>query len=120
MDEIYSSQAEIFKVLSHPVRLQILELLSQNEACVCQLTPLLEQRQPYVSQQLMLLREIGLVTTRREGSTVFYALSCPHIRELFAEVRLLLACLGKYQTESWKLVPQADLCPCPAWSPEED
>ena len=61
----YQKQAQLFRALSHPVRLRILDILSRQEACVCHLTAILGKRQPYVSQQLATLRDAGLVTARR-------------------------------------------------------
>jgi len=72
----YQQAAELLKALSHPIRLQIMEVLaSEKEACVCHLECRLGQRQAYISQQLSRLREAGLVVTRREGLNVFYALA---------------------------------------------
>jgi len=71
----YERTAEIFKVLGHPVRLQIVQVLRQEEACVCHLEALLGQRQAYISQHLMKLRDAGLVVDRREGLNVFYSLA---------------------------------------------
>jgi DNA-binding transcriptional ArsR family regulator len=68
----YALQAELLKVLAHPVRLQILDVLRDGEQCVCHLQAVLGLRQAYVSQQLMELRELGLVTDRKEGLRVFY------------------------------------------------
>lgn len=74
--------AEIAKALGHPVRLQILQVLRQEEACVCHLEAVLHQRQAYISQQLMRLRDAGLVTDRRDGMNVFYSLADEHIGNL--------------------------------------
>ncbi len=52
--------AKVFGALSHPARLLLLQLLAQEEQCVCHLTAVLRQRQPYVSQQLSVLRDAGL------------------------------------------------------------
>jgi DNA-binding transcriptional ArsR family regulator len=71
----FKAQAQLFRALSHPVRLRILEILTRQEACVCHLTEILEQRQPYVSQQLSILREAGLVSDRRDGTLIFYRLA---------------------------------------------
>jgi ArsR family transcriptional regulator len=75
MDE-YARAAGLFRALGHPVRLQILEALAQDgEACVCHLECRLGKRQPLISQQLMRLKEAGLVTARREGLNIFYSLA---------------------------------------------
>ena len=73
----YTEQAQLFKTLAHPVRLQILEILRHGEACVCHMEALLGRRQPYISQQLMALRDAGLVDSHKDGLNVFYCLSAP-------------------------------------------
>jgi DNA-binding transcriptional ArsR family regulator len=72
----YERLSDIHKALGHPVRLQILEVLRvEGEACVCHLEAALGQRQAYISQQLMRLRDAGLVIDRRDGLNVFYSLA---------------------------------------------
>ena len=66
--------AGIFRALAHPARVRILELLSEQELCVCELAAALNRRQAYVSQQLSVLRRAGLVVDRRHGLQVFYRL----------------------------------------------
>lgn len=68
----FQLQSKLFRVLAHPVRLQILTILAKREACVCHLETLLGRPQPYVSQQLATLRQAGLVKDRREGTQVYY------------------------------------------------
>lgn len=63
------------RAMSHPVRLAILDHLRHGEACVCHFEALLDKRQAYISQQLMTLREAGLVISRREGLQVYYRLA---------------------------------------------
>ena len=70
----YQEQARLFQILSHPARLQILDILRRGEECVCHIQALLDRRQAYVSQQLMVLRDAGLVTDRKDGLYVFYRL----------------------------------------------
>ncbi|GAB4473511.1 MAG: metalloregulator ArsR/SmtB family transcription factor [Anaerolineae bacterium] len=79
--------AVIMKAMAHPVRLQILQILSGGEACVCHMEAMLGQRQAYISQQLMKLREAGLVIDRREGMNVFYSLASESIRVLLRTAR---------------------------------
>ena len=80
----YKELAQLYKILSHPVRLRILEILSGCEACVCHLTAALGQRQPYVSQQLAILREADLVSERRDGTLIYYRLRDPAIAGIIA------------------------------------
>ena len=108
------AQAQLFQALSHPVRLRILDILSRQEACVCHLTAILGQRQPYVSQQLATLREAGLVTDRREGTLIYYSLADEHLARLLEEGKaVVIDLLG--DNLSFPSVPEEALenCPCP-------
>jgi ArsR family transcriptional regulator len=69
-----NDHAERFKLLGHPVRLQILDALRRSPECVCHLEALLGKPQPYISQQLRVLREAGVVADSKEGLNVFYHL----------------------------------------------
>jgi ArsR family transcriptional regulator len=82
--EGYQELGKLYRILSHPVRLRILEILSDCEACVCHLTTVLQQRQPYVSQQLAILREADLVAERRDGTLVYYRLRDPGVADMIA------------------------------------
>ena len=62
----------LLKVLGNPDRLLLLCQLTQGEFCVSELETLLQIQQPTLSQQLGVLREEGLVSTRREGKQIFY------------------------------------------------
>jgi ArsR family transcriptional regulator len=75
----YDAQARLFKALMHPTRLAILDLLRDGEQCVCHLEAVLGQRQAYISQQLMTLREAGLIEDRREASRVYYRVIDPAV-----------------------------------------
>ena len=74
-ENAFDLQAQLFRALSHPVRLQILNALARQEACVCHLTCLLQRPQPYISQQLATLRDSGLVTDRRDGTLIYYRIA---------------------------------------------
>jgi DNA-binding transcriptional ArsR family regulator len=80
----YQEQAKLFHVLSHPARLQILDILRGGEECVCHIQSLLGKRQAYVSQQLMVLRDAGLVADRKDGLNVFYRLADPAVADVLA------------------------------------
>lgn len=60
------------KVLAHPERLRILDVLRREPECVCHLEALLRKPQPYVSQQLRLLRDAGVIVDEKQGQNVFY------------------------------------------------
>lgn len=101
----YDAQAELFKVLAHPIRLQILDMLRAGEVCVCHIEAVIGKRQAYISQQLMSLREAGLVETRRDGWRVYYRLSNERVEALLA--------LSLAPVTSAEQVTVED-CPCPA------
>lgn len=74
LEQSASRAADFLKVLSNPNRLMILCLLAEQELSVGELEEALDIRQPTLSQQLAVLREHELVTTRRSGKCVFYRL----------------------------------------------
>lgn len=82
---------DLFRVLMHPTRLAILDLLRSGEQCVCHLEAQLGKRQAYISQQLMLLREAGLVADRRDGVNVFYRVTAPQIYAVIDAARTFCA-----------------------------
>jgi len=83
--ENYKTKADLFHILSHPVRLQILDELRKREACVCHLQAVTGRPQAYVSQQLRILREAELVMDEKDGQNVYYRLTNDLTRELLNE-----------------------------------
>ena len=73
----YQDISQLFKLLSHQSRLRILDELRHGDACVCHLQTLLRKPQAYISQQLQVLREAGVVTSHKEGLNVFYSINDP-------------------------------------------
>ena len=110
----FKAQAQLFQALSHPVRLRILDILARQEACVCHLTEILGQRQPYVSQQLASLREAGLVTDRRDGTLIYYRLADETVATLLDQGRAVVKGL-EGDSLVFAPVPEEALanCPCP-------
>ena len=68
-------EARALSALANPRRLEILELLRDGEACVCHIQAVLGQRQALISQHLNVLRQAGLVTSRKDGLRVYYQVS---------------------------------------------
>ena len=64
---------QLFKAFSEPGRLRILHALVQQEMCVCDLAALLDVSESAVSHQLRLLRNMGLVVNRRDGTVLYYS-----------------------------------------------
>lgn len=118
----YEVLADVMKALGHPVRLQILQVLRQGEACVCHLEAILGQRQAYISQHLMRLREAGLVVDRREGMNVFYALAAEEVARILDAVQQTASALAEARGEHLVLsAPAAGVvlgCTCPACCPQ--
>ena len=69
----------LLKVMANPDRLLLLCQLSQKEHCVSELEATLDIFQPTLSQQLAVLRDEGLVTTRREGKQIYYAIASTQV-----------------------------------------
>ena len=82
----YQKPAALFQMLSHPIRLQILDELRRREACVCHLQAVTGRPQAYVSQQLRILREADLVIDQKDGQNVFYRLQDPEVRRLLRDI----------------------------------
>jgi ArsR family transcriptional regulator len=87
---LYQVKAEFFKALAHPIRIRVLELLSEREHTVGEMLPQVGLEASHLSQHLSVLRKMHLVLARREGSTVVYSLVSPHVAELLAVARRIL------------------------------
>lgn len=108
----YESQAQLLKVLTHPARLAILNLLRDGENCVCHMEAHLGYRQAYISQQLMVLREAGLIQDRRDGWNVFYHVSEPRIFAVLAAVEQMVG-----PAPNQAACHSGAACPCPKCNP---
>jgi ArsR family transcriptional regulator len=82
IEDQYQNVSQLFHLLSHPARLQILDELRRDPACVCHLQAVLDRPQAYVSQQLSLMREAGVVTDRRDGPFIYYRLADREVERL--------------------------------------
>ncbi len=102
---------ELFKVLIHPTRLAILDMLREGEECVCHMTAMLGARQAYVSQQLMVLREAGLVIDRRDGWNIYYRVTRPEIYRVLDAARSMVA--DQEPTVPTFALRSTEACPCP-------
>lgn len=108
------AQARLLKTMAHPFRIQVLEVLSQEEECVCHLSALFDKPQPFVSQHLAALKEAGLVTDRRDGQRVFYRSADPRISDLLRTSRALS---GGPEPEPLPRGPLSG-CNCPKCDPD--
>ncbi len=83
-------KAELFRALSHPARIRILETLSLGEQSVGEMQPEIGIELSHLSQQLAVLRRAGLVASRKEGQSVYYSVKDPLITELLRVAKQLL------------------------------
>jgi ArsR family transcriptional regulator len=88
---LYQAKAEFFRTLGHPARIRVLELLCERDHAVHELLEEIDVEPSSLSQQLAVLRRTGLVTQRREGSTVVYSVAVPGVAELLLAARTVLA-----------------------------
>ncbi|MEP7357530.1 MAG: metalloregulator ArsR/SmtB family transcription factor [Anaerolineales bacterium] len=103
-------EARLFRILSNPARLDLLACLRDGEACVCHLEAALGLRQAYISQQLAVLRQAGLVQDRREGLNIYYHLAEPRLAPVLDAARQATGQSGP--ARRLQSVPLA-ACPCP-------
>ena len=91
---LYEAKAEFFRMLGHPVRIRVLELLQDGPAPVRDLLAAIEIEPSSLSQQLAVLRRSGIVTATRAGSTVVYELTGGDVAELLGSARRVLSVLA--------------------------
>ena len=99
----------MLKALSHPARLEIARLLRQGEACVCHLQARFGYRQAYLSQQLTVMRNAGLVSERRRGTYMYYRLSDTRVARVL-DALLPSATLVRPERRD---LPRGARCRCP-------
>jgi DNA-binding transcriptional ArsR family regulator len=95
LDQLASTEADrqryasVGRALADPKRLCVLESLSEGELSVRDLATRVSCQVPNMSQHLAVLRSAGLVTTRRDGSTVYYRLTDPRVLEAYRLIQTL-------------------------------
>ena len=85
-----TSIAPLFKALADPTRLRLINLIGDDEICVCFFVEVLRTNQPKISRHLAYLKRAGVVAARREGKWIHYRLvepADPHAARIFREVR---------------------------------
>src|SRR3954454_23991727 len=103
---VYEAKANHFRVLGHPARVRILELLRDGERSVGSLQAELELDSSGTSQHLAALRRIGLVHARREGTNVYYRVEDERVFDLLAAGRDIISRqLTEQQTILVELTP---------------
>jgi ArsR family transcriptional regulator, arsenate/arsenite/antimonite-responsive transcriptional repressor len=92
MDKIYEDNAKIFKALSDPNRLEIMDILSCGERCACDILKSFEFTQPTLSHHMKVLMECGLVECRKEGIWNYYSLDTCNANKLVAFLMHTITC----------------------------
>jgi DNA-binding transcriptional ArsR family regulator len=87
---VYVVKADFFRVLGHPARVRIVQLLRDGERSVSALQEALELDSSAVSQHLAALRRQGLVASRKEGTSVYYRVSDPRTLELLELAKAII------------------------------
>lgn len=86
----YEEQARIIKALANPSRLMIIEELHNGKMCVSDITELVGSDTSTVSRHLSVLKNVGLVFTERQGTTVYYHLRMPCILDFFGCIETVM------------------------------
>ena len=74
--------SNVFKAMAHPTRLQIIKLLKDGELCVCDILPNLDSEQSNTSQHLTVLKNQGIVESKKDGAKVIYAIRNKEVYEM--------------------------------------
>src|SRR3989344_9266156 len=90
MKELYKIHAEMCKVFSNPTRLEILNLLRDEERSVTGLMEKTKLSQANISQHLSIMKSKGIVTSNRKGKNIYYKLTTPKIIKAFDIIREIL------------------------------
>ncbi|WP_243544776.1 ArsR/SmtB family transcription factor [Pseudodesulfovibrio tunisiensis] len=72
-----SARAEVFKALGHPARMVMVDALCRDEMCVCDLRDLVDLDMSTVSKHLSVLKNAGVVASRKQGNWAWYRLEMP-------------------------------------------
>ena len=88
---VHEAKAALFRVLGHPARVRILELLRDGERSVGSLQASLDLDSGGTSQHLASLRRVGVVESRREGTTVYYRVDDERVFDLLAAGRDIIS-----------------------------
>ena len=100
------SIALLFKALADRTRLRLINLMGEDEVCVCFFVEVLKLNQPKISRHLAYLRRAGVVSARRDGKWIHYRIvepQDPHAANIFREVRTWLASETSMKTERARL-----------------
>ena len=90
---LYQAKADLLRVLGHPARIRVLELLAERDHAAGELLAEIPIEAGSLSQQLAVLRRAGLVCQTRAAGAVVYSLTVPEVRHVLVAARTVLAAL---------------------------
>jgi ArsR family transcriptional regulator len=82
MRELIELRAEILKAVGQPTRLMIIDFLRDGERCVCEIFPAIGEEQSNTSRHLNMMLAAGVLSRRKDGLKIYYAIKHPEIREV--------------------------------------
>jgi DNA-binding transcriptional ArsR family regulator len=107
-EDLYQSESELCRILTHPVRLRILDELREGEKAAGELCPGLDTTKANISAHLALLRKAGAVAVRRDGQRLYYSVSYPRIFEAFDIMRGVLLTILSEQGAKYEKLKKLD------------
>lgn len=90
MSDIAILRADILKALAQPTRLKIIEFLRAGERCVCEIFPAISEEQSNTSRHLNMMLAAGVLSRRKDGLKIFYAIKHPEVLEIVDLVTLIV------------------------------
>jgi len=97
--EELNALARVMKALGNPVRLKIVEELSRGERCMCELQPMFPMNKSTLSRHVTVLKNVGIVSERREGVRCFLKLETPCIVNVFDCTMAVIRAVAKRQSK---------------------
>ena len=85
-------KVKVFKALGDDIRLKIVLFLNDKEKCACEIPAAVNRAQPTVSQHLKILREAGVLKSRKEGRMICYSICCPEVLKVIEYSKKIKPC----------------------------
>jgi ArsR family transcriptional regulator len=82
MKDLVEYRAEILKAIAQPTRLKIIDFLRDGERCVCEIFPAINEEQSNTSRHLNMMLSASVLSRRKEGLKIYYAINHPEILEV--------------------------------------
>jgi ArsR family transcriptional regulator len=90
MKELNDFRADILKALAQPTRLKIIDFLRDGERCVCEIFPAIEEEQSNTSRHLNMMLSAGVLSRRKDGLKIYYAIKHPEVLEIVDMISLIV------------------------------